>query len=58
MTGAHPGNEGEESAAKLAAVFTAQLRDALRDGMGVWDGNWGMKYGNVTFLMQDPETGL
>ena len=37
MTGAHPGNEGEESAAKLAAVFTAQLRDALRDGMGVWD---------------------
>ena len=44
ITGVTPGNEGsneEEAVAKLAAVFTSQLRDALRDGMG--SGNGGMR---------------
>ena len=35
ITGVSPGNE-EEAVDKLAVVFTSQLRDALRDGMGVW----------------------
>ena len=36
MAGVSPGNEGrekQETVAKLAAVFTSQLRDALRNGM-------------------------
>ena len=36
IAGVSPGNEErekEEAVAKLAAVFTSQLRDALRDGM-------------------------
>ena len=38
IAGVSPGNEErekEEAVAKLAAVFTSQLRDALRDGKGV-----------------------
>ena len=36
MAGVSPGNEGrekEETVAKLAAVFSSQLGDALRNGM-------------------------
>ena len=36
MAGVSPGNEvreKQETVAKLAAVFTSQLRDALRNGM-------------------------
>ena len=37
ITGTSPGNEEGEAVTKLAAVFTSQLRDALRDGMGEWE---------------------
>ena len=53
ITGATPGNEGE-AVTKLAAVFTSQLKDALRDGMTVWE--WGNESLRLSFDPQVPKT--